>query len=144
MEPRESKERDPESGRVTLAVLQLSVLLLAASVGLAQPSLYEVEPNDTPAEATPVSGEVVLIGAMDGNDQDAYEWSVSDVDAQRRWTFELEGIPGRLTIVEILRIEYADNGVDVAGKKLLFKMGTRDGSKPSLREDLLFEPAQLG
>ena len=50
---------------------------------------------------------------MYGHLPDAYLWTVSDVDALKRWSFELRGIPGRLTIVEIVRLEYADNGIDV-------------------------------
>ena len=116
--------------------------LVGLPSAFAQPSFYEVEPNNTPAEATEISGEVVLIGTMEKEDQDGYKWIVSDVDAQKRWTFELQGIPGKLTIVEVIRIEYADNGVDVAAKNRLFTMGTRDGSKPSIHEDLLFEPGE--
>ena len=67
---------------------------------LSQPSLYEIEPNNTPAEATEISGEVIVIGSMKGQDQDGYRWTISDVDAQKRWNFELQGIPGQLTIVE--------------------------------------------
>ena len=79
---------------------------------------------------------------MEGDDQDGYKWTVSDVDAQKRWTFDLQGIPGRLTIVEVLQVEYADNGVDVVDTHKLFTMGTRDGSKPSIHEDLIFEPGE--
>ncbi len=118
------------------------LLLIAATGAYSQPSLYEVEPNNTPAEATEISGEVLVIGAMEGGDQDAYRWTVSDVDAQKRWTLELQGIPGRLTLVEVIQVEYADNGIDVVGTDRLFKMGTRDGSKPSIHEDLLFEPGE--
>ncbi|MGA9574668.1 MAG: hypothetical protein WBS20_12060, partial [Lysobacterales bacterium] len=118
----------------------LAVLLPLTS--LAQPSLYEVEPNNTPAEATEISGEVVVIGSLTGKDQDGYKWTVSDVDAQKRWNFELQGVPGRLTVVEVIRVNYADNGVDVAGIDRLFKMGTRDGSVPSVHEDMIFEPGE--
>jgi hypothetical protein len=109
-------------------------------IASAQPSLYEVEPNNTPAEATPISGATTLIGTMDDSDQDGFKWTVSDVDARKRWSFELQGIPGRLTIVEVLRIDYAENGVDVTGKRTLFKLGSRDGSTPVVQQNLLFEP----
>ena len=90
---------------VALIVVTAFVAGVIPDTAHAQPSLYEVEPNDTPAEATEVAGEVVLIGSMKGVDQDAYKWTVSDVDAQKRWTFELQGVPGRLTIVDVLRLE---------------------------------------
>lgn len=120
----------------------LIFLLLSVSSVRAQQAVMESEPNDAPAEALEVAGDVTLIGSMAGNDQDAWVWTVSDVDARKRWTFELRGIPGRLTIVEIMRVEYAENGVDVVAKNSLMKMGTRDGSIPSIHEDLIFEPGE--
>ena len=79
---------------------------------------------------------------MVGQDQDGYLWNVTDNDARKRWTFMLNGEPGALTIGQIVRLEYAENGVDVIGKRTLFKMGTRDGVTPSIHEDLLFEPGE--
>jgi Mg-chelatase subunit ChlD len=118
------------------------VFFIATTASWAQSIVYESEPSNTPATANKVSGAVQLIGTMDASDQDAFEWSVSDVDAAKRWTFELQGIPGELTIVEVMRVEYAENGVDVRSRQKLFTMGTRDGSRPSVHEDLLFEPGE--
>jgi hypothetical protein len=120
-------------------VLSLS---LASSGSLAQPSVYETEPNDHPAVANSISGEVVVLGAINGVDQDGYLWTVSDNDARKRWTFELRGVPGALTIAQVFRFEYADNGVDVASRDNLMKMGTRDGLTPSIARDLIFEPGE--
>ena len=39
-------------------------------------------------------------------------------------------------------MNYAANGVDVTDTTKLFTMGTRDGSKPSIHEHLLFEPGE--
>jgi len=117
-------------------------LLLTLPSAWAQQAIMESEPNDTPADAMRLAGEVWIIGAIESQDQDAYLWTVSEVDALKRWTFELHGIPGRLTIVEIVRLEYAENGIDVTGYEKLMKMGTRDGLKPSVREDLIFEPGE--
>jgi len=102
----------------------------------------ESEPNNSPAEATKLAGKALIIGAIESGDQDAFLWTVSDVDALKRWSFELHGIPGRLTIVEIVRLEYAENGVDITGYERLLKIGTRDGLKPSIHEDLIFEPGE--
>lgn len=109
---------------------------------MAQPSIMESEPNNTPADAMAVSGSVNIMGALAGGDQDAFLWTVSDVDATKRWTFELSGVPGRLTIVEIIRLQYADNGKDITGKERIIKFGTRDGLAPSILQDLLFEPGE--
>lgn len=103
---------------------------------------YESEPNDTPEDFHPVSGEITLYGTMTGTDQDGYLWTVIDDDARKRWTFTLNGEPGALTIADIVRLEYADNGVDVEAKTTLFKMGTRDGVTPAVQEDLLLEPGE--
>ena len=128
--------------RLLGALFLAALVVLVSPVVLAQSIVYESEPNNTPSTANKIFGAVQLLGTMDAKDQDAFEWSVSDVDAAKRWTFELQGIPGELTIVEVMRVEYADNGVDVRSREKLFTMGTRDGSKPSVHEDLLFEPGE--
>ena len=119
------------------AALSATVLSRLAT---AQPAIYESEPNDSPPDANPIAGPVTILGSMSPGDQDGYRWTVSDVDAQKRWTLELKGIPGALTIVEVIRLEYADNGVDVTRRKTLFTLGSRDGIRPALVEDLIFEP----
>jgi len=121
--------------------LPVTTVLLAAAA-YAQPSFYEAEPNNTPAEANQVAGAVTIMGDLGSQDQDAFQWTVSDVDAQMRWTFELEGIPGAPTIAEAYRLEYAENGVDVLAKHRLFKIGSSNGAKPGRIEDLLFKPGE--
>ncbi len=122
--------------------LLFAVLLIATSPVAAQPSFYETEPNNSPVEANPVSGSVVIMGAIQGEDQDGFKWTVSDVGAQKRWTFELRGIPGKLTVVDVIRVEYADNGVDVQATKRLFTLGSRDGLRLASIQDLVFEPGE--
>jgi hypothetical protein len=116
-----------------------SLLLPAA---FAATSVYESEPNNTPAEANSIAAPVMVIGSMLGNDQDGFVWTVSDDDARKRWTLELQGIPGALTVAEIVRLEYADNGVDVVKSDRLMKIAARDGVTPSIAADLLFEPGE--
>lgn len=134
--------RDCSRWLTRVGLVVLAALVLPSAAARSQPSIYELEPNDTPAEANPLSGEAVLLGTMNDEDQDGFLWTVSDEDAQKRWILELHGIPGRLTIAEIVRLEYADNGVDVTGKETLMKMGTRDGSTPAVTRDLIFEPGE--
>lgn len=117
--------------------------LCLLSVPVAQAtSTFESEPNNTPAQANAIAGATIVLGTMNEGDQDGFMWTVSDVDAQKRWVFELHGIPGRLTIADILRIEFAENGTEVARTARLTKMGTRDGAQPSITKDLLFEPGE--
>ena len=99
-------------------------------------------PTTPPEDFGEVSGSITLYGSMTGNDKDGYFWTVSDEDACKRWTLELHGIPGALTITQVFRLEYAENSVDAIGKTTLMKMGTRDGSRPSIHGGLIFEPGQ--
>ena len=130
-------------GLAVLHRLVISVLLaVIAALAIAEPTFHEFEPNDLPADFHKISGEITLSGTMMGANQDGFLWTVSDNDARKRWSFELQGIPGALTITDVLVLEYADNGVDVTGKRSLMKMGTRDGSKASIHEGLIFEPGE--
>ncbi len=116
--------------------------LLISSHTFAQPGFFETEPNDTPPDANPIDGAVTIHGTMVPGDQDGFLWTVSDNDARKRWDFELIGIPGALTVVDLLRVEYADNGRDVEAVDHLMKMGTRDGLTPSIHRDQLLEPGE--
>lgn len=124
-------------------------LLLAACLALAgfaqalaQPGVYESEPNNTPLDANPVAGEVTLYGTMAATDQDGFLWTVSDEDARKRWDFELHGIPGALTVVQIFRVRLTDDGQGVAAAEKLLKLGSRDGTQPVAMRGLLFDPGE--
>lgn len=132
-------------GTTTLLPATLCGLVLSAAHlanwAHAQNAVIDIEPNDTPQQATEVSGAAILVGSMQGSDQDAYQWTVSDVDASRRWTLELEGIPGRLTIVEVVRVAYDDDG-NVSAADSLLKLASRDGTLPAVAADLVFEQGE--
>lgn len=128
-----------------LRPVQLSKFILATLLSanaFAEVSFYETEPNNTPADAHRIAGALNILGAMPPGDQDGFRWTVSDVDARKRWTFELQGIAGALTVVQIFQLEYAENGVDVIGQRTLMKFGSRDGLTPAVAADLLFEPGE--
>lgn len=99
---------------VFLTLFITGFLWLASPVVRADAGYYESEPNDTPADANPISGAVTVYGTMLSDDQDGFLWTVTDDDARKRWNFELYGIPGALTIADVVRVEYAENGQDVA------------------------------
>jgi hypothetical protein len=126
------------SVRICVALIAIFTLggLLADGV------VHESEPNDTPETFNEISGAVRIIGTMPPGDQDGFLWSVSDVDAVKPWTFTLQGIPGALTIAEVIRLEYAEDGSTLAGRESLFTIGSRDGSRPGVAEGLLFEPGE--
>lgn len=125
--------------RRSLAMAGALVLAWPASAAI---SIPEDEPNDTPQTANRIGGAVRVIASMPPGDQDGYLWQVSDVDALRRWTLRLDGIAGALTIVEVMRLEYGEDGVTPSGRRTLFKLGSRDGSRPGIAEDLMFEPGE--
>ncbi|TVS08571.1 MAG: hypothetical protein EA417_22535, partial [Gammaproteobacteria bacterium] len=87
------------SRTLRVALLLWPVLLSAQSSRV----VVEREPNNQPAQATPVRGEATLVGELYEDDQDFFLWSVEDAAAARLWTIELEGIPGGLTRVDLLR-----------------------------------------
>jgi hypothetical protein len=128
--------------RKTLGLAGAVLAALVAGPVWAGLALPEEEPNDTPQTANRVSGAVRVIASMPSGDQDAYLWQVSDVDALKRWTLRLDGIAGALTIVEVMRLEYGEDGVTPTGRQKLFTLGSRDGSRPAVAEDLMLEPGE--
>lgn len=125
-----------------LPIVVCICLFFLAPRAAAESTFHESEPNDTPPSFHQIDGEVSLSGTLLGPDQDGFLWTVSDNDARERWNFELQGIPGALTIMDVVVLEYDDNGVDVTGKSSIMKMGSRDGSKPAVQDGLIFEPGE--
>ena len=103
--------------------------------------VMEREPNDDPQQAEPFAAPARLSGSMaKAGDQDAYQWRISDADAQLPWTLTLVGMPEALTGVSIVRIDYGPDP-NVSGpnapivaldKKTLLTFGIKDGSRPCL------------
>lgn len=81
--------------RVATIVLGCAVTTQAP----AQLAFQETEPNETPETANRIDNDVRIFGPMAPGDQDGCLWTVSDVDAVKRWTFELQGTPGVLTAI---------------------------------------------
>ena len=102
----------------------------------AQTCIAETEPNEQPGVATPVAIGCVE-GEIKGSDQDFYKFTFDDTAAAQRWTLAAEGVPGQPTTVQILRIKFADNGVDVAENTKLAVLDLPDGSPQALNDLLL-------
>ncbi len=115
----------PRPLRRALPVLLATVLALIPTA-FAQNCALEVEPNDAPATATPLDGRSCLVGALEGDDQDAWWWEVDEDASERVWHLELDGFPGHLTKLDVVRVEMAANG-DVTGADTLMTLGTPDG-----------------
>lgn len=150
--------------RLAVRILRTSrtrgILVAVTAAGLtmaaAQQCTYEVEPNDTPAEATLVTGvgpdgagtavnarlgTVCLAGDIGKGDQDAFWWEVDELAAAHEWTARLEGVSGQLNRFSLHKIEFADNGVDVTAAEQLFTFASPDGS-PTVSEPFLIEPGR--
>ena len=128
--------------RINFLLTLTAAWMLCSSTLQAYNSIYEIEPNDKPLDFNEVNGSAILIGEMDRGDQDGYRWTISDVDAQQSWTISFQGVPGRLSVVDVIRLTYAENGVDVISQDKLVTLSSRDGSKPVGVRDLIFEPGQ--
>ena len=74
---------------IALAALMLSLQVQSAT-------LFESEPNNSANDAETVVAPVLIKGQLDGADQDAFIWDVSDTDAQQTWVLSLEGAMGHL------------------------------------------------
>lgn len=122
------------------ALVILGGFLAVASSAMAQECTVEVEPNDTPAEATRLGPDAVagvggaatpfvcLAGVLAERDQDAFTWVVDEAAATRAWTLGIEGPRGALTQVDVFAVEFATGGESVAAFDSLLRFGTRDGS----------------
>jgi hypothetical protein len=107
--------------------LALCLLLWTGSAS-AQDCLRETEPNETPAEANRLGRLSCAVGGLAGGDQDAFVWTVDEEGAGLVWTLQVQSIPGQLTVANLFRVTFADNGVDVTAADEILSFGTRDGS----------------
>jgi len=96
------------------------LLLFAQNTWASHPTLYEVEPNDTPAEATLFSGSIILTGMITEGDQDAFMWKIDAEDSQYRWSMKLIGIPNALTRIDIMKVQFTENGKEVEDYQKFF------------------------
>lgn len=129
-------------GRRVAAAAVATAIFVVLSMAAAQQCTYESEPNDTPAQATRITGVgpdtqglrgddvgiACFTGELSGGDQDAFVWEVGEAEAGQRWVLEVEGVRGQLTKVDVIRVSFAANGVDVTAAETLFTAGTGDGT----------------
>ena len=139
--------KSPIQLAIKLALLVISLLIVTQPYAQsALPIVVETEPNNEPQQALTFTAPAVLSGNLPSGDQDAFVWKISDVDAQKQWDFTLHGMPGALTGVSIMRVNYGpdpntnDNSAEVViiGYEKLLSFGIRDGSRPVIRENLFF------
>ena len=119
--------------------LMLVLVTLFTSVWATPTTLYEGEPNDTPVEATPFSGEILLTGMIKKGDQDAFMWKIGEEDSQYAWNIELVGVPSAMTRIDIMKVIFTPDGKEVEDYQKFFSFGTRTGNKSVHLNNLLFE-----
>ncbi|MDZ7801243.1 MAG: VWA domain-containing protein [Trueperaceae bacterium] len=124
----------------------LTLLALCAlatwQMGWAQDCRVEAEPNDAPAAANAIGDQRCFVGELDGDDQDAFVWDVSEQDAGTFWVVEIEGIRNQLTRIDLLDIAFAEDGEGVTEANELWTFATPDG-RPNASAPLLLPPGPL-
>lgn len=136
--------------------LVLAVGITLLSFAAAQQCTYEIEPNDTPAEATLVTGvgpdgvgnapnarlgTICLAGDIASGDQDAFWWEVDELTAAHQWTANIQGVARQVNRLSLFRIEFADNGVEVTAANEIFTFASADGS-PTDSRPFLIDPGR--
>ena len=114
-------------------------LLGLGSLVHAQTCRIEIEPNETPGTATDLAGARCLEGAMPSGDQDAYALTIGEDETFVRYEMVVEGPAGVLTQADVLRVEFAPNGMDVLSADRLLTFGTSDG-RSNRSEPFLLAP----
>ena len=133
----------PRSRLDVRPLLRLAWLLvvLGSGASLAQECRIETEPNDTPGQAVAIAPYLCLVGELAGEDQDAFVWEVDEAAAMQEWTIQIQGIPGQLTKLDVLDVEFTEDGSGVAGFETVLSWGTEDG-RPTTSEPFRIAPGR--
>ena len=115
------------------------MFLVFTTLALASPPAWlENEPNNAIEQWEAIEAPATLLGHKGpDSDQDGFWWTVSPEDATRNWTFRLDGVPGAMTRVDLFRVEVAPNGREATGVETVYTLGSRDGSRQVVRDDLV-------
>lgn len=120
------------------AQLVAGVPAMSAPIRAAVSCNAEVEPNDTPEQGQTFSGAACFTGTLPDGDQDIAVWDVTAVDAAKRWTISLTGVPDTITGLKLLPI-VTDPGVTpiLAGSPLIEIDTGPTSTAPSSQANLL-------
>ena len=125
-----------------LKQLIFPLLVLTANCSFAQKTLFDLEPNNEPKTAQTFSGEHQLSGSLTDQDQDLYLWDLSDAAADFFWDLELTGVPGRLTQLDVMQLEFTEDRQGVTQKQTLLTLRHFDGLGAVNKNDLVFSPGE--
>ena len=95
---------------------------------MAQVTMYEQEPNNTPLNGNTFKAPMVILGTMQDSDQDMFVWDLSDADAGYLWDLELNGLPERLTKVDFMHLTFTEDGTGVTKVDKLFSISNHGGT----------------
>ncbi|CAA6822351.1 MAG: Unknown protein [uncultured Sulfurovum sp.] len=123
--------------RMQQMVILFSLLFFTLSTWATPTSLYEIEPNNTPVEATHFSGEILLTGKIHKGNQDAFMWEISKEDTLYDWSIELIGIPNAMTRIDMMNVIFTTDGKEVEDYQKFFSFGTKTGNKPVYLRNIL-------
>ncbi len=106
-----------------IKLIFVTLLIIFSSFVLAQRCTEELEPNNTPPEATSFAGMGCIIGTLENSDQDFFAWTVTNDDFRsRRVVFEIDPKEAEPVNLQLMKLSFAENGIDVIGKEDLFKL----------------------
>ena len=132
---------------LTLTASAAAVLAVAgvAQVTTAQPDCRaDVEPNDTEADVTMFGGPLCIDGSLPDGDQDLLVWELTSDSALTRWAFDLEGVPGTQTLLEVFVVS-EDSGPDqvrVEGRPIIELSTQPAGPNTARRDDVILRPGR--
>ena len=115
------------------------IILINNSIS-AQVTMYEQEPNDEHTTVNQISAPIIILGDMQNTDQDMFLWEISDVDAGYLWDIELDGMPERLTKIDVMQLTFTEDGTGVTKVNKLFSIKNNGGISPVTKKGLLFNP----
>ncbi|MBW7881739.1 MAG: hypothetical protein H3C34_03730 [Caldilineaceae bacterium] len=121
-----------------LPVLLAGLWLWPAPVAHSQGCTDDIEPNNEPAMATPLTAPCVE-GTLDDSDQDLFVWTVTDAEAGQQWDLALTGVPGEANKLELYAAAFVDGTLDPSSLKRLWSLDSPD-SQESRLSGLLFRP----
>ncbi len=113
---------------------------LFVNLSIAQVTMYEQEPNNTPLNGNTFKGPMVILGSMQDQDQDMFVWEVSDVDTGYLWDIELDGIPESLTKADFMHLTFTEDGSGVTKVDKLFSISNHNGLTSVKKSGLVFSP----
>jgi hypothetical protein len=101
------------------------------NLGFAQTCVTDLEPNQTPNEATPSAGIGCITGTISVDNQDLYLWTPSEQDlGDKAIAFDFESVAGTLSTLFLVRLELDEAG-EYTSREDLMTLTTNDGAKVS-------------